>query len=91
MNIPTYAKCFMCKEWIEDKQDWNKGTCAVAEDNAREGMVQAGITPLNIHIEVAWNAKPCSEWEASQEGQRDIDDYEAEVRSIAMTEGRLQA
>ena len=78
MNIPTYANCSMCKEWCENKRDWNKGTCALAEFNAREGMIQAGITPLNVSITVAWNAKPCEEWEPTPEAQRDIDAHEAE-------------
>lgn len=42
----------------------------------------------SVRVEVAWNAKPCSEWEASQEGRRDIEGYEAEAASIAKAEGR---
>ena len=88
MNIPTYAPCSQCKEFSEDRCDWTKGTCAVADAAAREGMTTAGITPLVVRVTIAWNAKPCSEWEASQEGRRDIEGYEAEAASIAKAEGR---
>jgi hypothetical protein len=79
MNIPTYANCSMCTEWCENERDWTKGTCAGAEENAREGMARAGMTPLDVSITVAWSAKPCQEgWEPTPEAQREIEAYEAE-------------
>ncbi len=88
MNIPTYATCAQCKEFSEDRGDWTRGTCGLAEVAAKAGCELAGITAGSVRVEVAWNAKPCSEWEASQEGRRDIEGYEAEAASIAKAEGR---
>ena len=91
MNIPSYATCSMCKEWTEDRCDWTKGTCGYAEAQAKEGMTQAGVSFGRVQVTVSWDAKPCSEWEASQEGQRDIDLHEAELAALAKDETRARA
>lgn len=88
MSIPQYATCSQCKEFSEDRCDWTKGTCGLAEVAAKAGCELAGITAGSVRVEVAWNAKPCSEWEPTREGQRDIDLHAAEVASIAKAEGR---
>lgn len=88
MNIPSYATCSMCKGWVESDQGWEKGTCKYAEKQALEGMVQAGITPHGVRVEISHNAKPCSEWEESERGAKDILDYEEEVRALDRDERR---
>jgi hypothetical protein len=91
MSIPQYATCSMCKEFSESNCDWTKGTCAVAEDAAKEGMITAGVTAMRVHVTIAWNAKPCEQWEATPQGQRELDLHEAEVASIAKSEGGVAA
>lgn len=91
MSTPQYATCSQCKEFSEDRCDWTKGTCAVADEAAKEGLIQAGVTPLLVRVTIAWNAKPCEMWEASQQGQRDLDIHAAEVASIAKAEGGVAA
>ena len=86
MQIPTYATCSMCEEWIEDKRDWTRGTCLYADANAKEGMTQAGITPIMVKVTLAWNAKPCSEWEPTADAQQDIARHAAEATAIAKSE-----
>lgn len=91
MNIPQYATCSQCREWTEDKCDWTRGTCGYAESQAKEGMTQAGVTPMAVRVTIAWNAKPCSEWEATQEGRRDIDIHAAELAALDKDETRASA
>lgn len=90
MNIPSYATCSMCSMWEDDKCLSNLGTCRTVQEAVVEGLIQAGYPkPTSIKVILPWDAKPCPEWEASAEGQREIDLHEAEVRSIDEAEGRL--
>lgn len=82
MNIPSYATCSMCQAWEDDKCLSNQGTCRVATEAAVEGLIQAGYPkPENIKVVLAWDAKPCPEWEPSAEGEREIALAEAEANA----------
>ncbi len=80
MNIPAYATCSMCAEWIEDRCDWTKGSCGFATDAAKEGLIAEGIRePVRIIVELRWDARACPNWEASVAGEREAALIEAEA------------